>query len=94
MAKMAYKHKGIKAHRPEMSAPKLDQSSAPKNSPSMKHAEPSAQYQYPKAGEQSMKLDHSKKALPTQDAPPGVGGVNAGSSMALPKSGGLGESDV
>ncbi len=92
--KMAYKHKGMKAHRPEMSAPKLDQSSAPKTSPSMKHAEPQAQYQYPKNGEQSMKLEHSKKSLPSQDAPPGVAGVNGGSSATLPKSGGLGEGEV
>ena len=94
MSKMAYKNKGMKAPKADMSAPKLDPSSAPKHSPSMKHKEPSAQYQYPKNGEQSMKLDHSKKGLPSEDAPKGVQGVNGGSSMSLPKSGGRGESEV
>lgn len=94
MSKMAYKSKGMKAPRPDMSAPQLDQSSAPKHSPSMQHKEPSAQYQYPKNGEQSMKLDHTKKGLPSEDAPKGVASPNGGSAMSLPKSGGVGESEV
>lgn len=94
MSKMAYKHKGMKAPKADMSAPKLDQSSAPKHSPSMKHKEPSAQYQYPKNGEQSMKPEHNSKGLPSECAPTGVAGVNGGSSASLPKSGGVGESEV
>jgi hypothetical protein len=69
-------------------------SQAPKVKPSMQHKEPQAQYQYPKNGEQSQVLDHKKKALPTQDAPAGVKGVNEGTEVALPKSGGVGESEV
>jgi len=88
---MAYQHKGMKAPRPDMSAPKLDQSSAPKTSPSMQHKEPSHPI---KPGDQSMAPDHKKKSLPSQDAPSGVKGVNEGSSMSLPKSGGVGESEV
>lgn len=91
---MAYKHKGMKLPKADMTAPQLDQSSAPKHSPSMQHKEPSAQYQYPKSGEQSMKPDHTKKGLPSEDAPTGTAGVNGGSSMSLPKSGGLGDTEV
>ncbi len=88
---MAYKHKGMKAPRPDMSAPALDQSSAPKHKPSMQHKEPSHPI---KAGDQSAAPDHKKKGLPMQDAPAGVKGVNEGSSVPLPKSGGVGESEV
>jgi len=91
---MAYKSKGMKAPKADMSAPKLDQSSAPKHSPSMKHSEPVAQYQYPKNGEQSMKLEHTKKSLPHEDAPKGVSSVNGGTSVSMPKSGGVGDTEV
>lgn len=77
---MAYSNKGMKAPRPEAYG-KADQSAAPKTEPSMQHKEPSASYQYPKAGEQSMKPDHQKKALPSMDAPAGVKGVNEGEKM-------------
>lgn len=69
-------------------------SAAPKTKPSMKHKEPPAQYKYPKSGEQSMAPDSKKKSLPLKDAPEGVKGVNEGASIALPKSGGVGESEV
>lgn len=88
---MAYKHKGMKIQKHDMSAPKLDQSSAPKHKPSMQHKEPSHPI---KSGDQSMAPDHKKKGLPSQDAPPGVSGVNGGSSMSLPKGGCVGESEV
>lgn len=88
---MAYKHKGMKAPRPDMSAPKMDQSAAPKHKPSMQHKEPSHPV---KPGDQSMAPDHKKKALPMQDAPLGVSSVNGGSSMSMPKSGGVGETEV
>ena len=68
-----------------------DQSMAPKNKPSMQHKEPSHAV---KPGDQSMAPAHKKAALPMQDAPPGVAGVNGGSSMALPQGGGPGESKV
>lgn len=77
-----------------MPAPELNPSAAPKTTPSMKHKEPSAQYQYPKAGEQSMAPSTKKTGLPSQDAPPGVKGVNGGSPAALPTSGKPGESKV
>ena len=69
-------------------------SMAPKHKPSMKHAEPAGPFQYPKNDEQSMKLEHKKKALPLQDAPKGVAGPNGGRSIPMPKSGGPGESEV
>lgn len=88
---MAYKHKGAKAPRPDMSAPKMDQSAAPKHKPSMQHKEPAHPV---KPGDQSMAPEHKKKTLPLQDAPKGVKGVNEGSSVSMPKSGGVGESEV
>lgn len=87
---MSLKHKGMKAPRPG-SGPALDQSSAPKHKPGMKHAEPSYKKE---EGAQSKAPDHKKKALPTKDAPQGVKGVNEGSSMEIPKSGKIGESEV
>lgn len=87
---MAYKHKGMKLGQKGESH-SMDQSAAPKHKPSMQHKEPSHPI---KAGDQSMAPDHKKKGLPTQDAPAGVKGVNEGSSMSLPKSGGVGESEV
>jgi len=91
MAKMAYKSKGMKLPKHDMGAPKLDPSAAPATKPSMKHKEPSIPVM---PGDQSMAPGSKKKALPMQDAPPGVAGVNGGSSMELPKGGGVGESDV
>jgi hypothetical protein len=88
---MAYKHKGMKAPRPGMAAPEMDQSAAPKHKPSMQHKEPSRPI---KSGDQSMAPDHKKKELPMQDAPAGVSSVNGGSSMSLPKGGGVGETEV
>jgi hypothetical protein len=71
---MAYKHKGMKAPRPEkgMEAKTEMASMAPKHKPSMKHNEPQGPYKMPKGGEQSMAPHHKKKGLPTQDAPKGV----------------------
>jgi len=88
----AYKTKGMKAPRPAAHACGPDaQSAAPKVKPGMNHKEPS----YPKEdGAQSKAPDHKKKALPTQDAPQGVKGVNEGSAQAMPKGGGVGESEV
>lgn len=86
----AYSNKGMKAPRPAAYGA-MDQSAAPKHKPSMQHKEPSHPVQ---AGDQSMAPDHKKKALPSQDAPPGVSGVNGGSPMAMPKSGAKGESEV
>lgn len=91
---MAYKQKGPKAPKADMKAPKLDQSSAPKSKPSMKHAEPPAPWSTPKNDEQSMAPSHSKKALPSKDAPKGVRGVNEGSPISMPQGGGVGETEV
>lgn len=87
---MAYKHKGMKLGSKGESH-SMDQSAAPKTKPSMQHKEPSHPV---KSGDQSMAPDHKKKALPMQDAPAGVSSVNGGSSMSLPKGGGVGESEV
>lgn len=90
---MAYKHKGMKAPRP--GSHKVDETKAakeaPKTKPSMQHKEPSHKME---SGMQSMAPDHKKKALPTKDAPAGVKGVNEGSSVAMPKGGCVGESEV
>jgi len=86
----AYKSKGMKAPRPA-AGPAMDQSAAPKTKPSMQHKEPAHPV---KPGDQSMAPSHRKAALPMQDAPPGASGVNGGSSMSLPKGGGVGESEV
>jgi hypothetical protein len=87
---MAYKSKGMKlGQRGE--AHSMDQSKAPATKPSMQHKEPAHPVM---PGDQSMAPAHRKAALPMQDAPPGVAGVNGGSSVALPKSGGLDETEV
>ena len=88
----AYKSKGMKAPRP--GAYKMGdsaQSDAPKVKPSMQHKEPSMAKE---EGMQSKAPDHKKKALPSQDAPEGVKGVNEGSAQAMPTGGGVGESKV
>lgn len=59
-----------------------------------KHKDPAGPFKEPKSGEQSAAPTHKAKALPTKDAPAGVKGPNAGASMALPKSGCPGESEV
>jgi hypothetical protein len=89
---MAYKSKGMKAPRPGSYKQDEDaQSDAPKTEPSMQHKEPA----YSKEeGMQSKAPTTKKKALPTQDAPPGVKGVNEGTEHTLPKSGGVGETEV
>lgn len=88
----AYKSKGMKAPRPPAHAAKAgDQSMAPATKPSMQHVEESRPVQ---AGDQSMAPSHKKAALPSKDAPPGVAGVNGGSSCAMPQGGGPGESKV
>lgn len=69
----------------------MDQSKAPAHKPSMQHKEPSHPVA---AGDQSKAPSHRKAALPMQDAPAGASSVNGGSSMALPKPGGVGESEV
>ena len=90
--KAAYKHKGMKAPRPE-SGPKLDPSCAPKHKP--KHAKKAeSKWMKPSDGEQSMAPDHKKKGLPSKEAPSGTSGVNGGSDHKLPKSGGVGHSEV
>lgn len=100
---MAYKSKGMKlGSQGESKAAKSgDQSMAPATKPSMKHKEPSGPFSKPASGakapefgDQSKAPDHKKKALPMQDAPPGVAGVNGGSPVAMPKGGGVGESEV
>ncbi len=87
---MAYKSKGMKAPRPG-AGPEMDQSKAPKTKPSMQHKEPAHPVM---PGDQSKAPEHKKAALPMQDAPPGVAGVNGGREVALPKAGGLGETEV
>lgn len=87
---MAYKSKGMKLP-PQGEAHAKDPSAPPKHKPSMQHKEPSRPI---KAGDQSLPPDHKKKSLPLQDAPKGVKGVNEGSPVSLPKSGGVGESEV
>ena len=89
----ALKHKGMKAPRP--GDYKIDDTlaakSAPKSKPSMQHKEPS----YAKEeGAQSKAPTTKKKPLPTQDAPPGVKGVNEGEACSLPQGGKVGESKV
>jgi hypothetical protein len=95
---MAYKHKGAKVKEDQKASHGTDvadkASMAPAHKPSMKHAEPAGPFQYPKNGEQSMAPSHKKQALPLQDAPKGVKGVNDGSSMSLPKGGSVGEGEV
>ena len=96
---MAYKHKGMKVKEQEMSScsPKeFDKkaSMAPKHKPSMKHKEPAGPFSAPKGGEQSMAPSHKKKALPMQDAPKGASAPNGGASVAMPKGGGVGETEV
>lgn len=89
---MAYKSKGMKAPRPgAYKQEEKAQSNAPKTKPSMQHKEPAHALG---EGAQSKAPDHKKKALPTQDAPAGVAGVNGGSSHALPKGGAKGETEV
>jgi len=85
-AEHALKHKGMKAPRPKQGM-ELDASSAPKHRPSMQHKEPTGQFKEPKNGEQSQKLDHKKKALPSKDAPEGVKGPNGGESMGMKPTG-------
>lgn len=92
MDNKAYKSKGMKAPRPPAHAAKPgDQSMAPAVKPSMQHREPNHKVE---AGDQSMSPSSKKSALPMQDAPPGVAGVNGGSSVAMPQGGGPGESKV
>lgn len=90
---MAYKHKGMKlgAQGDAKAAKSGDQSMAPAHKPSMQHKEPPHPVM---PGDQSMAPQHKKAALPMQDAPPGVSSVNGGSSMAMPKGGGVGETEV
>lgn len=76
----AYASKGKKAPRPEGYA-KLDPSAPPSNK-GPKHIEPG--YEKPSQEMASKAPEHKKKGLPSQDAPPGVKGVNAGDSIALP----------
>lgn len=76
----AYQSKGMKAPRPAShSSDPRSIAEAPKSKPSMQHKEPS----HPMDPESVAKApDHKKKALPTQDAPPGVSsGANMGESM-------------
>lgn len=88
----AYKSKGMKAPRPG-AGPALDPSKAPshKGSPG-----PGGHPGYGKVGaaEAKMAPEHKKKSLPSEEAPPGVSGVNGGKSMSLPKGGCVGESEV
>lgn len=93
---MAYKSKGMKAPRPDksMKAGAEEAKMAPKTKPSMQHKEPAGPFSSPKGGEQSMAPSHKKKALPMQDAPKGVSGVNGGSPVSMPKGGGVGETEV
>lgn len=86
----AYKSKGMKL-APQGQAHGMDQSKAPAHKPSMQHKEPAHPVM---PGDQSMAPSHKKAALPMQDAPAGASGVNGGSSMSLPKGGGVGESEV
>jgi len=96
---MAYKHKGAKVKEDTKSScsPKeFDKkaSMAPAHKPSMQHLEPAGPFGVPKNGEQSMAPEHKKKALPLKDAPAGVKGVNEGASLAMPKGGSVGETEV
>lgn len=90
----AYKHKGMKAPRPDKYS--VDETAAvknpPKTKPGMQHIEPSHKME---SGLQSKAPDHKKKALPTKDAPPGVTpGVNMGKDHEMPEGGSVGESKV
>ena len=71
-----------------------DMASMAPNSKGSVHKDPPGPFKEPKSGEQSQAPSCKATALPTKDAPYGVKGVNAGDSMALPKSGGVGESEV
>lgn len=72
----AYASKGMKAPRPAGYSKELDPSKAPQHS-GAKHKDPA----YAGEMDQSKAPSHMKKALPLQDAPEGVKGVNEGSSM-------------
>lgn len=93
---MAYKSKGMKAPRPEkgMEAKTEMASMAPKHTPKMNHSKPAGPYKMPKGGEQSMAPHHKAKAMTMDCAPKGVSTVNGGSSMNMPKGGGVGETEV
>lgn len=68
-------------HQGDMAAPKGDVTKAPdtKGAP---HKDPS----YGKISSEMVRTapQHSKKALPLADAPPGVAGVNGGQPVPLP----------
>ena len=95
---MAYKSKGKKLPKADMTAPKLDPSAAPSVSPGRNHKDPSGPWNRPQGGcaegEQSAAPRNKGITIPTKDAPAGVKGVNAGDSVTLPKSGGVGEGEV
>lgn len=93
---MAYKSKGMKANHPkeDMQVKSEMASMAPKHRPSMKKQKPQGPFSTPKDGEQSMAPSVKKKALTMDCAPKGVSSVNGGSSMSLPKGGGVGETEV
>ena len=91
----AYKHKGMKAPRPEkkMEVKTEMASMAPSHKPSHKMSHQKAEYSRPMGGEQSMAPSHKGKAMPSAHAPKGVAGVNGGKSVSMPKCGGVGESE-
>jgi hypothetical protein len=76
-------HKGMKAPRPA-SHELGDVREAPESKPSMNHKEPAHAVG---AGDQSKAPSSKKAALPMQDAPEGVKGVNGGMPHALGKVG-------
>jgi len=89
----AYKHKGMKAPKAKDYPGELDPSKPPQRQP--KHAmRAEKKWQKPEEKRQSNPPSHKGKKLTSAEAPEGVSGVNGGSSMSLPKSGGVGESEV
>jgi len=87
----AYKHKGMKAPRPG-AGPKMDQSAPPSHGPK-KPMKGQQDFKSPKANEQS-EAPKSAGSPPSAEAPAGASACNGGASMALPKSGCPGESEV
>jgi hypothetical protein len=83
--------KKVMVSQDSMPAPKKDQSMAPATKPSMKKSHPAHAI---KPGDQSMAPEHKSKGLPMEHAPAGVKGPNGGESLAMPKSGKVGESEV
>lgn len=91
----AYKSKGMKqpGGKKDMKVTSEMASMAPTHKPKST-SRGQKDFMKPDAGQQSMAPSNKGNMVPAAEAPAGVAMCNSGSSMALPKSGGVGESDV